>query len=91
MSTHTLSDSQNLSTNLTESKSDFHIHSSSISFNYGVQSMSIYKMQLDTAVREKQQPQFAALSPDTLEQHETPDRLQWLSHHMAKEKSSWYP
>lgn len=48
-------------------------------------------MQLDTAVsgkKKKQQPQFAAFPPDTLEKHETPDRLQWLSHHMAGEKSS---
>lgn len=90
---HTDADLQNLSsqtaTNLTEGKSHFHIHKSPISFNYGVESMSIYKMQLDTAVTEKRSSHSLQLPPqDTLEQHETPDKLQWLSHHMASEKSS---
>lgn len=57
--------------------------------------MSIYKMQLDTAVTEEgsshslQLPPL--LPPDTLEQHETPDKLQWLSHHMAKERKKNAP
>lgn len=47
--------------------------------------MSIYKMQLDTAVAEKRSSHSLQppTPPDTLEQHETPDKLQWLSHHMA--------
>lgn len=92
----TLTNLQNLSCNMATnhpaSKYHFHIHKSQISFSYGVETMGIYKMQLDTAVREKRSSHSLQLSPqDTLEQHETPDKLQWLSHHMASEKSSRKP
>lgn len=49
--------------------------------------MSTYKMQLDPAATENSSRHSFKLSPlDTLEQHETPDKLQWLSYHMAPER-----
>lgn len=44
-------------------------------------------MQLDTAEAKKSSSHSLQLSPlDTLKKHETPDELQWLSHHMAEER-----
>ena len=60
----------------------------------GVESMGIYKMQLDTAASQKYTSHSLQPPPtplDTLEQHETPDKLQWLLHHMAWEKSPQSP